>query len=137
MKNLEVTVGEKKIRLYDLMYDMKENLKCSFHFKFNLKREIVMSCTLLSGDIFCCFIINTAGNQHCAYQLFASDEQRHHFATLYENQRLFSMVSCDSLIDSVKINKMESSQNPGEKKRKKKRRQTERRSTDSAGSRRI
>ena len=93
MKTLEVTVGEKKIRLYDLMFDMKENLKCSFQFKFNNRREIVMSCVLLSGDIFCCFIINTAGNQNCAYQLFTSDEQRNLFTSLYENQRLFMMQS--------------------------------------------
>ena len=104
MKNLEVTVGERKIRLYDLMFDMKENLKCSFHFKFNNKREIVMSCVLLSGDIFCCFIINTAGNQQCAYQLFASDEQRNLFEQLYENQRLITMQSCDSMVDSLNIN---------------------------------
>ena len=62
MKNLKVIIGETKVRLFDLMFDLKENLKCSFQFKFNNKREIVMSCVLMSGAIFCCFIIVTSGN---------------------------------------------------------------------------
>ena len=67
-------VGNEKTCLFDLMFDLKEKLKCTFQFKFNGKKEIVMACVLLSGDIFACFLINTSGNQHCVYQLFASEQ---------------------------------------------------------------
>ena len=47
-----------KTSIFDMMYDYKQNLRCTFEFKFNRDRcDILMVCKLPSGQIFAAFLI--------------------------------------------------------------------------------
>ena len=57
-----LTIGTEKITLFDLMYECKNRLKCSFRWQFNQKMEIMLTFILQSGYMFTGFIINHVGS---------------------------------------------------------------------------
>jgi len=73
-KNIEINVLGVKVSLFDLMYDMKNMLDCSFEFKFNLKKmEIVMAVVLPKGFIISAFVIReNEDNTPVANMIFSS-----------------------------------------------------------------
>lgn len=70
-------------KLFDLMYDLKNTLKCTFEFKLNDNNlDILLACTLPTGYLFTAFLIHPeqeeAGDRSPktyirASQIFATD----------------------------------------------------------------
>ena len=57
-KNIQINLEGVEASLFDLMYDMKNMLNCSFEFKFNLRKmEIIMVAVLPKGFIISAFVI--------------------------------------------------------------------------------
>ena len=86
---VETDKPSEKRQLFDLMYDMKQALKCTFEFRLNDENlDILLACILPSGYLFTAFLIHPAEpDQNSktylkASQIFASKDQRENFFSL-------------------------------------------------------
>ena len=75
-KNIKINLKGVKASLFDLMYDMKHKLDCSFEFKINSqKMEIIMVVVLPKGFIISAFVIReNEDNIPLANMIFSSPE---------------------------------------------------------------
>ena len=80
-KQIMTNVAGIEKNLFDLMYDLKNTVKCSFEFKFNSKKnDILMCCFLPKGYLCAAFVITeTDTKDNVAHMIFYDIEQERAF----------------------------------------------------------